>query len=42
MLLNNKQPLAANNKSYKTILYLGQNYELKTNSKTGQTVRKSE
>lgn len=42
MLVNNKQPLEANNKTYKTTLYLGQNYELKTNSKTGETVRKSE
>lgn len=42
MLVNNKQPLVANNKIYKTILYLGQNYELKTNSETGETVRKSE
>lgn len=42
MLASNKQPLVANNKSYKKILYLGQIYELKTNSKTGETVRKSE
>ena len=34
MLVNNKQPLLANNKIYKRILYLGQNYELKTNSET--------
>ncbi len=42
MLVNNKQPLVANNKIYKTTLCLGQIYELKTNSKTGETVRKSE
>ncbi|SJM72728.1 hypothetical protein A1232T_01922 [Psychrobacter piechaudii] len=42
MLVNNQQPLVANDKIYKKILYLGQNYELETNSKTGETVRKSE
>lgn len=35
MLANNKKPLLANNKLYKTTLYLGQMYELKTNSETG-------
>lgn len=35
MLANNKQPLVANNKLYKLTLYLGQNYELKTNFETG-------
>ncbi len=33
MLANNKQPLVTNNKLYKITLYLGQNYELKTNSR---------
>ena len=35
MLVNNKKPLVANNKLYKTTLYLGHIYELKTNSETG-------
>ena len=35
MLANNKKPLLSNNKPYNTTIYLGQIYELKTNSETG-------